>query len=26
LTIQEDEVAQVIESLDNMLTWLENRC
>jgi acetylornithine/succinyldiaminopimelate/putrescine aminotransferase len=25
LTIQEHEVAQVIESLDNMLTWLENR-
>ena len=26
LTIQEDEVVQVIESLDHMLTWLENRC
>lgn len=26
LTIQKHEVAQVIESLDNMLTWLENRC
>ena len=25
LTIQEREVGQVIESLDNMLTWLENR-
>jgi acetylornithine/succinyldiaminopimelate/putrescine aminotransferase len=25
LTIQEHEVVQVIESLDNMLTWLENR-
>jgi len=25
LTIQENEIAQVIESLDHMLTWLENR-
>ena len=25
LTIQENEVGQVIESLDQMLTWLENR-